>query len=286
MAKKKRSKAFWKNFKFKYKITIINENTLEEVAGLRVSKLNGVSVLLAVLTILFAIAAVIIAFTPLRNYLPGYMNTDTRQQIVENALRLDSLRLMAERQNLYIMNIQDIFSGNVAVDSIANIDSLTSAREDSLMERTQREEEYRRQYEESEKYNLTAITSQPKAEGLIFFRPTRGMVTSNFDSDLKHFGIDIASSPNESVISVLDGTVVFSNYTAETGNVVGIQHNQGYMSVYKHLGSILKREGDKVNGGEAIGLVGNTGTLSTGPHLHFELWDKGRAVDPEKYIVF
>ena len=165
MAKKKRSKAFWKNFKFKYKITIINENTLEEVAGLRVSKLNGVSVLLAVLTILFAIAAVIIALSPLRNYLPGYMNTDTRQQIVENALRLDSLRLMAERQNLYIMNIQDIFSGNVAVDSIANIDSLTSAREDSLMERTQREEEYRRQYEESEKYNLTAITSQPKAEG-------------------------------------------------------------------------------------------------------------------------
>ena len=153
MAKKKRSKAFWKNFKFKYKITIINENTLEEVAGLRVSKLNGVSVLLVVLTILFAIAAVIIAFTPLRNYLPGYMNTDTRRQIVESALKLDSLQVLADRQNLYIMNIQDIFSGNVRVDSVANIDSLTTAREDSLLERTQREEEYRRQYEESEKYN-------------------------------------------------------------------------------------------------------------------------------------
>ena len=145
MAKKKRSKAFWKNFKFKYKITIINENTLEEVAGLRVSKLNGVSVLLVVLTILFAIAAVIIAFTPLRNYLPGYMNTDTRRQIVESALKLDSLQVLADRQNLYIMNIQDIFSGNVRVDSVANIDSLTTAREDSLLERTQREEEYRRQ---------------------------------------------------------------------------------------------------------------------------------------------
>ena len=286
MAKKKRSKAFWKNFKFKYKITIINENTLEEVAGLRVSKLNGVSVLLVVLTILFAIAAVIIAFTPLRNYLPGYMNTDTRRQIVDNALKLDSLQLLADRQNLYIMNIQDIFSGNVRVDSVANIDSLTSAREDSLLERTQREEEYRRQYEESEKYNLTAITAKPLAEGLIFYRPTRGMITSRFDSDNKHFGVDIAASPNESVLSTLDGTVVFSNYTAETGNVIGIQHNQGYMSVYKHLGSLLKREGDKVKGGEAIALVGNTGTLSTGPHLHFELWDKGRAVDPEKYIVF
>ena len=116
MTKKKRGKAFWKNFKFKYKLTIINENTLEEVAGLRVSKLNGVSVLLVILTILFLIAATIIAFTPLRNYLPGYMNTDTRRQMVENALRLDSLRLAADRQNLYIMNIQDIFSGNIAVD--------------------------------------------------------------------------------------------------------------------------------------------------------------------------
>ena len=214
------------------------------------------------------------------------MNTDTRRQMVENALRLDSLRLAADRQNLYIMNIQDIFSGNIAVDSIANIDSLTTAREDSLIERTAREEEFRRQYEEAEKYNLTAITSQPKAEGLIFYRPTRGMITSGFDSDNKHFGTDIAATPNESVLSVLDGTVVFSTYTAETGNVIGIQHNQGYMSIYKHLGSLLKREGDKVKGGEAIALVGNTGSLSTGPHLHFELWDKGRAVDPEKYIVF
>ena len=286
MSKKKLGKAFWKNFKFKYKITIINENTLEEVAGLRVSKLNGVSVLLVVLTILFAIAATIIAFTPLRNYLPGYMTTATRRQIVESALRLDSLQMLAERQNLYIMNIQDIFSGNVPVEEVASIDSLTIIRQDTLLERTQREEEFRRQYEEAEKYNLTAVTSQPKAEGLIFYRPTKGIITSNFDSDNRHFGTDIAASPNESVLAVLDGTVVFSNYTAETGNVIGIQHNQGYMSVYKHLGSLLKREGDKVKGGEAIALVGNTGTLSKGPHLHFELWDKGRAVDPEKYIDF
>ena len=286
MTKKKKGKAFWNNIKFKYKISILNENTLEEVAGLHVSKLNGLSVLLVILTVLFVIAAAIIAFTPLRNYLPGYMNSDIRRQIVENALSLDSLRAVADRQNLYIMNIQDIFSGSIRVDSVANIDSLTTAREDSLLERTQREEEFRRQYEEAEKYNLTAIASQPKAEGLIFYRPTRGMISSSFDADKRHFGTDIAATPNESVLAVLDGTVVFSNYTAETGYVIGVQHNQGYMSIYKHLGSLLKREGDKVKGGEAIALVGNTGTLSTGPHLHFELWDKGRAVNPENYIVF
>lgn len=286
MPKKRRSKAFWNNIKFKYKLTIINENTLEEIVGLHVSKLNGLSVLLSVLAFLFLVASVIIAFTPLRNYLPGYMNSEVRAQIVDNALRLDSLQQLVDRQNLYVMNIQDIFSGKVRVDSIHNMDSLTAIREDSLMERTQREEEFRRQYEETEKYNLTSITSQPEVDGLIFYRPARGMISGHFDADKKHFGTDIAANPNESVLATLDGTVILSTYTAETGYLISVQHNQDFVSVYKHCGSLLKREGDKVQAGEAIALVGNTGTLTTGPHLHFELWHKGRAVNPEKYIVF
>ena len=173
MPKKKRSKAFWNNIKFKYKLTIIIENTLEEIVGLRVSKLNGLSVLLSVLAVLFLIAACIIAFTPLRNYLPGYMNSEVRSQIVGNALRVDSLQQVLNRQNLYIMNIQDIFSGNIPVDSVQTLDSLTTVRKDTLMERTKREEEFRRQYEETEKYNLTSITSQPDVTGLILYRPTR-----------------------------------------------------------------------------------------------------------------
>lgn len=286
MPKKKRSKAIWSNIKFKYKLTIINENTLEEVVGLRVSKLNGFSVLLSVLIVLFLIAACIIAFTPLRNYLPGYMNSEVRAQMVQNALRVDSLQQVLERQNLYVMNIQDIFSGKVQIDSVQTIDSLTTARADTLMERTEREEEFRRQYEENEKYNLTAIASQPDVNGLIFYRPTRGMVSDVFNIDKKHFGTDIAANPNESVLATMDGTVILSTYTAETGYLIEVQHSQDLVSVYKHCGSLLKREGDRVKGGEAIALVGNSGTLSTGPHLHFELWYKGRPVNPEKYIVF
>ena len=286
MPKKKKSKAFWNNIKFKYKLTIINENTLEEVVGIHVSKLNGFSVLLSVLTILFLIASVIIAFTPLRNYLPGYMNSEIRAQVVENALRVDSLQQLVDRQNLYIMNIQDIFSGKVRIDSVQSMDTLTAMREDSLMERTKREEEFRRQYEETEKYNLTSITSQPDVDGLIFYRPTRGMISSHFDADKKHYGTDIAANPNESVLATLDGTVILSTYTAETGYLIEVQHNQDFVSVYKHCGSLLKRVGDKVQAGEAIALVGNSGTLTTGPHLRFELWHKGRAVNPEKYIVF
>ena len=286
MVKKKRHKAFWSNIKFKYKLTIINENTLEEVVGLRVSKLNGISVLLSVLTVLFLVASVIIAFTPLRNYLPGYMNSEIRAQVVENALRVDSLQQLVDRQNLYIMNIQDIFSGTIRVDTVHNMDSLTTVREDSLMERTQREAEFRKQYEETEKYNLTSITARPDIEGLIFYRPTRGMITEKFDSDRKHYGTDIAANAGESVLATLDGTVILSTYTAETGYVIEVQHNQDFISVYKHCSSLLKREGDTVQAGEAIALVGNSGQLTTGPHLHFELWHKGRAVNPEQYIVF
>ena len=283
---KNKRKAFWKNFKFKYKLTITNENTLEEIVGIHVSKLNGVSVLLSAVTVIFLIASLIIVFTALRNYLPGYMNTEIREQVVNNALRADSLQWLLERQRMYIMNIQDIISGNIKVDSVHTIDSLTETRTEELMERTQAEEEFRKQYEETERYNLTTIDNAQAITGLIFFRPTRGMVSSGFDANQKHFGIDIAASPNESVLATLDGTVILATYTADTGYVIQVQHSQNLISVYKHCGSLLKKVGDSVKAGEAIALVGNTGEKTTGPHLHFEIWNRGRALDPSKYIVF
>ena len=172
------------------------------------------------------------------------------------------------------------------IDTVHSIDSLTTVREDSLMERTQREMDFRKQYEETEKYNLTSITSRPDIEGMIFYRPTRGMITDSFDADKRHYGTDIAANPGESVLATLDGTVILSTYTAETGYVIEVQHNQDFISVYKHCGSLLKKEGDIVQAGEAIALVGNSGQMTTGPHLHFELWHKRRAVNPEQYIVF
>lgn len=284
--KKKGRKAFWHNIKFKYKLTVTNENTLEDIVCIHVSKLNGLSWLLLAVSVIFLFAATVIVFTPLRNYLPGYMNSEVREQVVLNALRADSLQQVVARQNLYIMNIRDIFAGTVRVDTVQSIDSLTILRSDSLMERTRQEEEFRKQYEEKERYNLTAVGSNKDASGLIFYRPTRGMMSSGFNPEAKHFGIDIAANPNESVLATLDGTVILSTYTAETGYVIQIQHGQNFVSVYKHCSSLLKKEGDSVKGGEAIALVGNTGEKTTGPHLHFELWHRGRAIDPSKYIVF
>lgn len=287
MANKRRKKPWWHSIKFKYRLTIVNENTLESVFTLYVSKLNGLSVLLSIITSLFFIAALILIYTPLRNYLPGYMSNQLRARIVDNALLMDSLEQVVERQNIYILNIQDILAGKLKVDSIPAIDSLREMRVEDLMETTRLEEEFRKQYEEAERYNLTA-GGEPvtDTDGLIFYRPTRGMISSSFNSDVCHNGIDIAANPNESVLATLDGTVIWSTYSAQNGYVIGIQHSKDLVSIYKHCGSLLKSEGEIVKAGEVIALVGNTGTNTTGPHLHFELWHKGRALNPEKYIVF
>lgn len=279
-------KAFWHNIKFKYKLTIINENTLEEVVGIHVSKLNGLSVLLSACTVIFLIAADIIAFTPLRNYLPGYMNSEVRSQIVANALRADSLQAALERQSRYVMNIQDILSGQVKADTVQSIDSLTNLRAEKLMERSKKEEEFRKQYEEKERYNLTAVTDVRDAAGLIFYRPLRGVMSAGFNPEKRHFGIDLTASPNESILAALDGTVIMAAYTAEWGYVIQIQHPQNFISVYKHCGSLMKREGEQVKGGEVIALVGKSTEDGDQPHLHFELWHRGNPTNPEKYVVF
>lgn len=280
-------KPFWQNIKFKYKLTIVNENTLEEVVGLHVSKLNGLSVLLVVFTVLFAIAALIVSFTPLRNYLPGYMNSEVRKQIVDNALLADSLSRLLECQNLYVMNLQDIIRGEVRLDSVRSIDSLTVQRSEELMERTENEERFRKEFEEQEKYNLANVKAPMPVSDIIFYRPALGMLSKGFDPEGRHFGVDIAADAKESVLATLDGTVIFCGYMPGNGYVILLQHATNLVSVYKHCGSLLKSPGDKVTAGEVIALVGDRSEGEEGhPHLHFELWHRGQVLNPEQYIVF
>ena len=239
--KKKGRKAFWRNIKFKYKLTVINENTLEEVIGIHVSKLNGFSVLLAACTVIFLLAAIIIVFTPLRNYLPGYMNSEVRSQVVTNALKADSLVEALERQNRYIMNIQDIFSGKVDVDTVQSIDSLTTIRTEELMNRSKEEDDFRRKYEERERAAAVAGTDDHTLPDLLFFRPTRGMVVKDFAPSRHHYGVDMAASVDESVLAALDGTVMLVVQTADSGVLIQIQHEQNFISVYKHCGPSRKK---------------------------------------------
>ena len=288
MRKKIRRRAFWHNIKFKYRLTIVNENTLEEVAGLHVSKLNGLSVLLCACTVIFLTAAVIIAFTPLRNYLPGYINSDVRRQIVENALRADSLQQALDRQNRYMMTVRDILSGRVKTDTVASLDSLTDARAEQLMERSREEEEFRRRYEEEERYNLTAVTGAHDAAGMVFFRPLRAAVAVPFNPADKHFGVDLAAGPREGVMAALDGTVVLAAYIAGEGRVVMIQHAQNFLTVYRHCGGLMCASGDQGKGGDVIALTQDRKDADGGSHpfFHFELWHGGVPVDPARYVVF
>ncbi|MDR0973941.1 MAG: M23 family metallopeptidase [Prevotellaceae bacterium] len=292
MNKRKRSRrifnnAFWHSFKYKYKLSISNESTLEEVASLNVSKRDGFFVFLTLALLLFVAAGLIMIYTPLRNYLPGYMSDGLRAQMVINALRIDSLKEVTDKQNLYIMNIQDIFQGTVRPDTAVNIETLTAIRQDSLLLRTEREMAFRRQYEETEKYNLTAINAEANMDGLLFEVPARGPVIAAFHGESRHYGIDIAATPQSAVQATLEGVVVLSTFSATEGYMIGIQHRQEFLSFYKQCGALYKKEGDTVKAGELIATVGAPANDEEEiAHLHFELWHKGRAVDPVDYIAF
>ena len=211
-----------------------------------------------------------------------------RHYIVDEALRIDSLEHVFEMQNRYVTNLQDIIAGTVSIDTVYSVDSLARRRSDQLMERSALEESFMRQYEESERYNITS-QSQPvnDVRGITMFRPTAGLVSQSYNVLESHLGVDIAASPNQSVVAVLDGTVLLSTYTSESGYTICIVHPGELVSVYKHCESLLKKSGDKVRQGDVVALVGRgTDESMQRSHLHFELWYQGQPLDPEKYILF
>ena len=279
--------SFWKRIRFKYKLSFINENTLEEVWSFRLSQLS-VFISLGVFAFsLVAFTAFIIIMTPIRNYLPGYLDVEVRKEIVQNALRADSLERMIEIQNLYLKNVTGIISGTIELDSIREIDSLARVDADFEIPRSPEEEEYVKNFEQEEKYNLTVLNTNPlPMDGLFFYKPVNGVISSHYQADIHHLGVHIADAPKQTVLATLDGTVMYAGYDPNQGNVIQLQHKNGFVSVYKHNELLLKEPGEQVVAGEAIALVGNTGKLSTGPHLHFELWYNGKPVNPEDFIVF
>ena len=237
---------------------------------------------------LIAVTALIIITTPIRNYLPGYLDVEVRKEIVENALRADSLERMVAIHELYLSNVAGILSGTLPLDSIRQIDSLATNDENYEIPRSPSEEAFVKEFAEEEKYNLTVLADPEKVptDGVFFYKPVNGTVSAHYEAAIRHYGVDLVAKERESVLATLDGTVVYAGFDSNQGNVIQLQHKNGFISVYKHNALLLKEVGDIVQAGEAIALVGNTGKLSTGPHLHFELWYKGNPVNPEEYIAF
>ncbi len=280
-------KSLLSRFVYRYRMILLNEDEQRAVFGMKVSHL--------LLTVLVLLVAGLGAWGGIALYVhsPGQVGNDqeknmTRQTIVNDALRIDSLEHEVELQNRYITNIQDIIAGTVKIDTVWSVDSLAVSRSDQLMERSEREETFMRQYEESERYSITS-QEQPvnDVSSISMFRPTAGFVTEHYNSMENHLGVDIAASPNQSVVAVMDGTVVLATYTSEMGYTICIAHPGNLISVYKHCESVLKKSGDKVRQGDVVALVGRgTDDLLQGAHLHYELWYQEQPLDPEKYILF
>ena len=283
---KRKNNSFWKRIRFKYKFSFFNESMLEEVWSIRLSQLTVFIYIFLFSFILITVTSVIIILTPIRNYLPGYLDVEIRKEILLNALRADSLEEKIAVQSRYLQNLTSILSGNLSIDSIQEINSTSYVDVNYDIPRSEREAAFIKQFEEDEKFNLTSLNPNPVPTEIFFCKPLNGIISATFNSTVSHFGIDLTSAPKEHVMATLEGTVIFTGFDPNFGNVIVLQHKNDFLSIYKHNDILIKEVGDRVVSGEAIAIVGNTGKLSTGLHLHFELWYKGVPVNPEDYIAF
>ncbi len=275
----------------KYRVSIINENTFEEVRRVRLSVFNTLMFVLVSLLMASAIVVTIVFFTPIREYVPGYPDSETSAVMVKNAVMVDSLLEKVRQQELYLNGIKQILEGDVPVEMIS--DSSAMSNKEAIMERarmeaSENELEFRSQVEDEEQYNLGLLdkVGEKKKERIVLYSPVKGMVSAHFDLEKNHYGVDLVTAPREHILAVAAGTVISTDFTITTGNTIAIQHSNNVISIYRHASSIMKRRGDKVKAGEVIGVVGNTGSLSTGTHLHLEIWKDGEPMDPETLIVF
>jgi murein DD-endopeptidase MepM/ murein hydrolase activator NlpD len=287
MPKNDKKKRSWRD---KYRLSVSNDTTFEEVWRIKMTKYNAFLLITSIVFFIIGTTTLLIAFTNLREFIPGYPDVVMRRNILLSAISLDSLEKELELRDKYFANLNAIISGNPPTDiytlrdTSRNYKSITfkSSTEDSAL---------RAQIEDEDRYNLTlgpvAPESATSMAGLHFFAPVKGIISGKFDPGSKHYGTDIVAKPNSSVGAILDGTVIFTGWTMETGYVIEVQHSNNIVSVYKHNASLLKETGELVRTGEAIAVVGDSGELYTsGPHLHFEIWYKGSALDPEKHIIF
>ncbi len=291
MAKVKEKKLYHK-LKSKFRLVIMRDDTFEEKLSFRLSRLNVFVATGTIVIILIIATTFIIAFTPLREYIPGYADVNIDRNLRELSLKVDSLQMDVMQKDLYIKNIKNIIEGkdgksNVVKEEKTGINydtiEIVKSKEDSLL---RLEMENADQYSLAFGSNAGTAPSATSISSFLFFTPLKGIVISKFNSKTKHYGVDIVAAKNEAVKSTLDGTVIFSSWTIETGYSIAIQHSGNIVSVYKHNSTLLKKEGDYVEAGEVIAIVGSSGELSTGPHLHFEIWFNSNPVNPEEYIAF
>ncbi len=275
----------------KFRLVVMNDETFEEVGSYKLTLFNIYALISTILVIVVIFVVSLIVFTPLKRLVPGYGNVNAHSKAIKNSKEVDALEKEIAARDHYIETLQRLIDGNfetadqneanlpVLKDSIREIAPIT---EDSIIREMVAREEWLSLPEPTQNEN----TSKIALEELYFIPPVKGYVTDEFMPEKAHFGTDIAASKNSAIKSTLEGRVLVSDWTLETGYVIGIQHSNNLISFYKHNSVLLKKVGSFVKAGEAIAIIGDTGDLSDGPHLHFELWHNGNPVDPAEYINF
>lgn len=293
MVKITRNKKWYKNLRSKYRLVIFNDQTFEDRLSLRLTRLNVFVFVFSVAIIFTTLTFLLIANTNLKTFIPGYPDIDDKRQLYNLNILADSLLRDIEIKNRYIASFKNLFEDNPITDDTSEIE-IADHRYDTITNRkSENDSILRAEFEQHNMHNLyfnesgqLRGTEKESIKSFNFFNPARGIITNRFNLLENHFGIDIATSKNEAVKATLEGTVIFSGWTLETGYIIGIQHEHNFISVYKHNSVLMKKEGDKVLAGEPIAISGQSGELTSGPHLHFELWENGSPVNPEEYILF
>jgi murein DD-endopeptidase MepM/ murein hydrolase activator NlpD len=287
---KKEKKKLIHKLKNRYRLVIINDTTYEEKFSFSLTPMNLFVGFSSFLVFFATILTLAIVFTPMREYIPGYADPDMKKNVARLIFRSDSLEQVLRNKEGYFRNIM-----NILEDRIENPDTtmLKIEKRSSALDPTKKyelEEELKAEFEGNgaDNYSLSNEGGRVPSsiENIGFMNPVSGLVTNMFDYGSDHFAVDIVTRPDESVKAALDGRVILSSWTPETGNVMAIQHRNNVVTIYKHNAVLLKKVGTFVSAGDAIAIVGNSGELSTGPHLHFEIWANGNAVNPEQFINF
>jgi len=281
-------KTLFRKLKNKYRLIIYDDNNFQEVWTYRLNRLNVATLLGLTSTFVCFVVFALIAWTPLKAYvIPDFPKEKERRLIVENRQKTDSIENVLRMYRQYVEDLHAVLSGDSIVDRNAveteennsvTIGNFQASKEDSIL---------RKQVEDIDAYNLNPNQGlKGKGSDMFMYAPVKGFITNSFSRTEKHYGTDIVTAKDEMVHSVLDGTVLLADWTFETGYIIQILHKNNVISLYKHNSKLLKRVGETVKAGEAIGMVGNTGEMTTGPHLHFELWVDGVPVNAEDYIAF
>ena len=270
------------------RFTIVDDDTHDKLWSRKFTRMGVLVTAITVIVVTISVIFCIIAFTPVRALIPGYPDARTKHDAIQNAIRIDSLENVITKWELYSENLRRVVDGQepLKIDSLMEVRRSAASTAADMKEMAQKDSLLRKEVADEDRFDIKSNSSRTlPIEGMHFFTPLKGVVSQGYDKAL-HPYIDITAPGNSVVMSVLDGTVISDGWTDTDGYTIRIQHEGDIISVYKHNQKLMKKTGDKVTAGTPIAILGGTGSLSDGEHLHFELWHKGEAVDPTKYISF